>query len=118
MATKERGVLPEHLRGIERKDMHLTAEAIGPRTGQQLRMIVADEALQRCAREAVPYLVEQLARHLVQCNEMEVRAAVDHYLKDRSWVEPLVRDAVFRVVREVVTEMLMSSELAEALRSE
>uniref|UniRef100_A0A6M3K934 Uncharacterized protein n=1 Tax=viral metagenome TaxID=1070528 RepID=A0A6M3K934_9ZZZZ len=80
-------------------------------------MVVADEAIQRATREAVPYLVERLARDLVQCNEMEVRAAVDHYLKDRSWVEPIVKEETRKVTREIVREMLLSSELAEALVS-
>ena len=113
MATQERGVLPSHLNAFAAHEVDLSASTL--RTGQQIRMIVADEAIQRATREAVPYLVERLARHLVQCNEQEVRAAVDHYLKDRSWVEPIIEEETRKVTREIVREMLLSSELAQGL---
>lgn len=93
-------------------DEHDVAVAVPPLVGQRFTMDVSEERLARMGREGIAHAVETLSRTVVYENEPAIRRAIESYLTDRKWAEPIIRQAIRDAVREFVFGM-MATGLAD-----
>jgi hypothetical protein len=86
-----------------------------PRTGHRISLDLAEEVYPRLGREAIACAVERLAVEVVYRHQAEIRRAVEGYVLNREWAEPIIREEISRAVRSIITDMLTNSALGQAL---
>ena len=72
---------------------------------------VAEEALARMAPAAIEHLTLQLAERIVYENQSAIEMAVSDLLTDRTWAEPIIRQALREAVHKHVADMFDGSGL-------
>jgi len=89
-----------------------------PRYARRFSLDVAEDALAKLAPAVLPWVVERLAGQIAQRHQGDVEIAVNEYLRNREWAEPVIREAIRDAVQVVVRDMLNSSPLGDTLRHE
>lgn len=94
-------------------DLALTAEGSSVRMGRRISMDIADEVWVKAGRAAIAHAVERLANDVVHRHGPEIHAAVHSFILDRSWAEPIIREAIRESVHAVILDMLGNTKFAD-----
>ncbi len=81
-----------------------------PRVGHRISMDIAEDVYPKMGREAVAYAIERLSNEVVYREEAAIRRAVESFLHDRAWAEPIIHQAIQETVRSIVHDMFESQE--------
>lgn len=75
------------------------------RFGRRFTMDIEEEVFRRMGQEGVAYAMESLSKQVVYENQHAIRSAVESFLHDREWAEPVIRQAIRDNVREIIRDM-------------
>lgn len=95
---------PRH--GISASDVAAEAFRDTTRYARRFSLDIAEDALAQMGPMAVEHIAKQLAENVVHRHQGDIENAVHSYLTDRAWAEPIIRDAIYRAVREFVGDLL------------
>lgn len=87
------------------QDGDLTAESKPLPCGRRFSVTVAEEALERMGPAAVEFIGERLATEIVYEQRHAIEATVHGFLRDRTWAEPIIHNAIKEAVREHIEGM-------------
>ena len=79
-------------------------------------MDIAEDVLARMGAVGLEYAVEDFSRRIAWKHQGNIEATVASFLQDRSWAEPIIRDAIRDAVAQTVSDMLMNSKMGDVLR--
>ena len=91
-----------------------TPEHMPGGVGVRYSMDFAEDAHAKLGQEAIVIAIERLSGTIVYENEPAIRRAVEHFLHDRGWAEPIIREAIRETVREFILDMMGTSDAARA----
>jgi hypothetical protein len=87
-----------------------------PSVGVRFSMDVAEDALARMGREAIPHIALDIAKRVVYDNQDLIRSVITDYLRNREWCEPIIEDEIRKTVRAHVRGMFELIEVATTPR--
>lgn len=97
--------MSERLNTFQVTDVDASCSPPDIRGARRFSMTVINEALQRIGPQVIPHVVERLAGQIAHEQRGAVEDAVHTYLRDRTWAEPIIKDALREAVHCYVFSM-------------
>ena len=81
-----------------------------PKVGHRISIDIAEDVSPRMGKQAIAYAIERLSNEVVYRERPAIRSAVESFLHDRAWAEPIIRQAIQEAVRGIIRDMLEPQE--------